>query len=587
MESHERDRASILKTITWFLCITEICSVGTRLMTRYYMTRKVAWDDRLIIIAQIASIARCVATSVGATKGMGNSIDTLKNESVDSILKVEYAIAPLLLLTLAFVKWSTSAFLKQITPSTIHRRQAIAFDVVVGAWLISATLVSLFQCPLPYPWDYIHGAQCINRRAWWTYAAVLNMVTDVYMAGLLSSVCVILQMRLRQRILLISVFSSKLVAVGVTAAQLAVFLDMYSINNISNSLWLPVMLNQAVSCVSIMTASVPYLKPFMDSLDAGIIQVGNLRVSEEDLSASWAGSNEYAMSNPPSFSSAYLRSPVAISSFRLRQPAVRQYIEMASLQAPSRHVVEALCREKGPKFNGLAYDDHIWIKYDTGVTLAEAAIQRYVYEHADARIVRIPQVLDAFCSETSYGCPMTCIVMERIKGDDYATHIRQHPQEAEQILDAIAQAVRHIWDIPIPPDSQPGPLERQEPRDRFFSETGSERVFDNLFELESWINGKLEEARYQDRISLQGETLQICHGDLTQFNFKVGEPVALLDWEFSGIYPRAFEEFALVHQFNLHGQKFAKALHQRLFGPKISKPIRALSLAARFLAFGC
>lgn len=228
-----------------------------------------------------------------------------------------------------------------------------------------------------------------------------------------------------------------------------------------------------------------------------------------------------------------------------------------------------------------------WIKYGMTVTLAEAAIQRYVYDNADPRIVRIAEVFDAFSIPQPNSPPMTYIVMENVKGDDYATYIKKHPQAAGQVLEAIANAVRHLWNIPLPRNASIGPFEQQRPVDRFFSDAGSDRIFNNLMELEDWINNKLKEGDYPDRIRLQGERLSLCHCDLTQFNIKVGEPIAILDWGFSGIYPRAFEEFALIHQFNLEGQKFAKALHRQLFGPKPSKSMRALALASRFHSFGC
>lgn len=170
--------------------------------------------------------------------------------------------------------------------------------------------------------------------------------------------------------------------------------------------------------------------------------------------------------------------------------------------------------------------------------------------------------------------------MENVKGDDFSSCSRLPSQVAEESLERIANAVRHIWDIPLPPNSAIGSLGQQRPIDRFFSDCGSDRSFNNAIELEDWINTKLEEGSYSDRIILQGERLSRCHCDLTQFNIKMGEC-------FAGIYPRAFGEFALLHQFNLNGQKFARALHRQLFGPRPSKHMRAMALAARFHAFGC
>ncbi|EFY84574.1 phosphotransferase enzyme family protein [Metarhizium acridum CQMa 102] len=260
---------------------------------------------------------------------------------------------------------------------------------------------------------------------------------------------------------------------------------------------------------------------------------------------------------------------------------------MAQIQIPPRDAVPGLCDAKGPEPGGFAYNDQIWIKYGVTVRLAEAAMQKYVHENADLAIVHIPKVFDAFRTSRPGHPPMTYIIMENVKGRDYVDFNKEHPQAAEQAMEAVATAVRHIWDIPLPPSVPLGPFDQQMPIDRFFADFGAGRTFNDLAELEDWINKKLDEAEYPDRVELRGERLSICHCDLTQFNIRVGERIALLDWGFSGVYPRAFEEFALLHQFNLRGHKFAKALHKQLFGPKLSKPMRALALAARYHAFGC
>ncbi|POR32227.1 Phosphotransferase enzyme family protein [Tolypocladium paradoxum] len=257
-------------------------------------------------------------------------------------------------------------------------------------------------------------------------------------------------------------------------------------------------------------------------------------------------------------------------------------------QIPSRDAVLAACKAEGAETKGLVYNDQIWIKYGATVRMAEAAIQRYVYENADPSIVRIPQVFDAFSTPPRPDAPARVyIIMEYVKDDDYVDYNKQHPQEAAQALEAIATAVRHIWDIPLPPNASVGPFEQQVPVDRFFADFGAGQVFNELVEIEDWINHKLEDARRPDRVSLQGERLCLCHCDLTQFNIKVGERITILDWGFAGIYTRAFDEFALIHQYTLPGHKFAKALRDELFGPKFSKSMRAFCLAARYHAFGC
>ncbi|KAH8719904.1 hypothetical protein HC256_000312 [Beauveria bassiana] len=210
--------------------------------------------------------------------------------------------------------------------------------------------------------------------------------------------------------------------------------------------------------------------------------------------------------------------------------------------------------------------------------MAEAAMQRYVYEHADPRIVRIPQVFDAFTITEPDGASVTYIVMENVEGGHFGAYSKWDPQEAEQAIERIANAVRHVWDLPLPPNAAIGPLGHERPVDSFFSDIGSDRAFNNAIELQDWINNKLNDAGRPDRVILEGERLSICHCDLTPFNVKMCEPIAIIDWGFAGIYPRAFEEFAMLNQ----GMAFANTLCRQLFGPKPSKHMRAMALAARF-----
>jgi hypothetical protein len=69
---------------------------------------------------------------------------------------------------------------------------------------------------------------------------------------------------------------------------------------------------------------------------------------------------------------------------------------MPSVALPTRADVVALCEKMGPKQNGFAYNEFIWIKYGECVTEAEAMTQQLVYQYADPSIVRTPAVYDYF-----------------------------------------------------------------------------------------------------------------------------------------------------------------------------------------------
>ncbi|EZF29931.1 hypothetical protein H109_01514 [Trichophyton interdigitale MR816] len=247
---------------------------------------------------------------------------------------------------------------------------------------------------------------------------------------------------------------------------------------------------------------------------------------------------------------------------------------------PSRADVMAACALRGPLANGIPYNSDIWVKYGTGVTEAEAILQQFVNENADHSIVYTPKVYDYFTNKQRISdMPVTYIVMERVYGEALTS------KEDDTVLENIAAAVRHIWELPLPPQASIGPLAGQVPYDRFFSDYGAGRTFQSTEELQAWINEKLKEEGWPDRVDLPSERC-ICHCDLSQFNILRGNPVIILDWGMSGVYPRIFDEFALFHQFNLRGSKFAKALHKKLFGDKLPTHLRPLAIASRINTWG-
>src|SRR5262245_1657087 len=120
---------------------------------------------------------------------------------------------------------------------------------------------------------------------------------------------------------------------------------------------------------------------------------------------------------------------------------------MSQPSVPSRVQVVTACEISGPMASGIPYSDDIWIKYGTGVTKAEAIIQQYVHENADLSIVRTPKVYDYFTIPQKYALPITYIVMERVYGTPLVAN------ESSDVLDEIATAVRHIWSLPLPPQT--------------------------------------------------------------------------------------------------------------------------------------
>ncbi|KAH8755671.1 hypothetical protein F5883DRAFT_570507 [Diaporthe sp. PMI_573] len=267
------DKSRVSLVIVWFLFLAAVLSVCARLGTKYGMARRLAADDVLIIIAQVTSLAQCISISFAATSGLGTALDDLAPSQVDNVLKAEYASIPFLLLTLALVKWSICVFINHLSPTAVHRHIDLAFRLTIGLWLASATVVSIFQCGLPRPWDYIDRNGCSDRRAWWTYVTAANIITEFGFVFLYLWIIGRLHISVMKRTTVLLVFLTRLFVIGAAAAQLAVFWDAYGHPDITSNLWLPTVCNQIVVFLSVLTACLPYLRPLMESLESGIVHV--------------------------------------------------------------------------------------------------------------------------------------------------------------------------------------------------------------------------------------------------------------------------------------------------------------------------
>lgn len=58
-------------------------------------------------------------------------------------------------------------------------------------------------------------------------------------------------------------------------------------------MWKPTIINQVIQCLSIMSTCIPYLKPFLDSLDSGQMAAGDLR-GTKSRSGNRSGAYGYA-----------------------------------------------------------------------------------------------------------------------------------------------------------------------------------------------------------------------------------------------------------------------------------------------------
>lgn len=181
--------------------------------------------------------------------------------------------------------------------------------------------------------------------------------------------------------------------------------------------------------------------------------------------------------------------------------------------------------------------ENIAVKFGYGVTACEAKTQEFAHRNVDANIVHIPRVYRYFQREDpDCGSLKGYLFMEYVPGK------LLEEVDLDQNVDIIPRVAKIVAHLGTTREGQvPGPLDGGKPRGYLWGDDGASTTFTCIEDMEAWLNKRLS---LQDKsIDLSFSSLVLCHMDLCRRNMILREnnTICLLDWGYSGLYPRFFE----------------------------------------------
>lgn len=211
-----------------------------------------------------------------------------------------YASGFLYVGALTAVKTSVCLHLNQLTPQKSYKTIILGVGAFAWLWAFSCFFVIAFQCHLPRPWETVEGS-CIDIIGFWTYADIINILTDVALVILPCIILSNLQVKRIRKIIIISCFVARILwvhpclssgasldhlthsyrsVIAATIVQIC-FLQSKaaSSQDLTFDLWTVVLVTEVVQSLSIIAACIPYLKPFMGALETGMIRANGGGVS--------------------------------------------------------------------------------------------------------------------------------------------------------------------------------------------------------------------------------------------------------------------------------------------------------------------
>ena len=291
----ETNKAPLVETLTLLFLSSAIICTLCRLYTKWAVITVASVDDYLVPVSTVRQssvsyrrqdaltrkplklflIGQSVAVTVMASNGYGRPSAELSSAQMSTILKAQYAAMLLYIPSLLFSKLPTLVILNVVSPKQRFRKLLFISALVIMAWAGSSELVSAFQCQPVQTWDSING-RCLNRVAFDMYFEVMNGLTDLVLVLLPVLLVANINTSISRRLHVISVFCIRLMGVGAVVAKLALLMSERNEDPFFAT-WPMTICTQLIQFLSLLSACVLYLRPFLEALTSGFINGDDLR----------------------------------------------------------------------------------------------------------------------------------------------------------------------------------------------------------------------------------------------------------------------------------------------------------------------
>ncbi|EOA87066.1 uncharacterized protein SETTUDRAFT_153826 [Exserohilum turcica Et28A] len=265
--------APLIQILAWLFLAFSTLSIIAHFATKKFLSRPFIKADFILLAALLLAIGQTVTFLCRAGQAIGNSQADLSGETIMQAWKAFYIGELLSILTIVAAKGVLLIPFTTITPVVKHRINMYTTCVVTVLWGLSAVLLIAFQCPSPQRWD-ITNSECIDIRAVRTYNATMNIMTDLALATVPTLMVIPLQINSRTRLILLAGFWSRLIVVIASVVQIVFIRTLFTYNDLLYCIWPVVVCGQIVQVTSIMTSTIPFLKPFLLSLESSLALTG-------------------------------------------------------------------------------------------------------------------------------------------------------------------------------------------------------------------------------------------------------------------------------------------------------------------------
>ncbi|VUC36610.1 unnamed protein product [Clonostachys rosea] len=328
------DLSALIQILTWLWLTFSLLFAIAQFFTKWTLARRPALADAILTFALICASAQ--AATVLSTPGrvIGKSHALLDDGQIRDALKILYASDILTFFSLAITKASVLVAFLDITPSRSHRLGIYITGGVVVAWGIAAVFTTAFQCPAPDRWDATR-ASCTNIATAQTALASIMILTDAALVAIPTVVVVPLKVKWSKRLTVLAGFWARIFVIAATIVYIVFLQQLPRDGDYLLDVTKTLLCKETIQMTSILAATIPFLKPFLISLESGFLRADdeNRRVDTTAYGSGDAPSKPTKSGRSGRSTSKYVQIPD-------KHPSAQPSIELRSTESRDATLLE-------------------------------------------------------------------------------------------------------------------------------------------------------------------------------------------------------------------------------------------------------
>ncbi|KAH3906018.1 hypothetical protein HBH56_212200 [Parastagonospora nodorum] len=262
------DRSGILYIVAFLTFTYSSLTTITRCFIKWHV---LGLDDAAALGAQFTSLVQFALLLISLSAGLAKNFDLLSQDDYKKMAASQVGNQVALYISLGVSKIATIFLIQRLFTRDMKKVSITChiFTAVLMVWTILAAMLVSVGCSPQSMAPKTASQTCPGIDARYKFVAVTDTITDTILIMIPSYLTWQLQMSIKLKLQVISVFAFRLPLIPLASMSLRAWIQSLTGENPGAHRTPAIVFQQAELCVSLLAATLPCLKSFIRSFDTG------------------------------------------------------------------------------------------------------------------------------------------------------------------------------------------------------------------------------------------------------------------------------------------------------------------------------